>query len=558
MIEALPHVSLRMKHIFQRIGTHQIGRMLIAATEETGRDLLWVLQRYPMDITADAEALMRRLAAAFERRERQAEEIQLGNYTRQPCRTMALPPRDYQLQAAALANATGALLVADDLGLGKTATGITALVLEEGRFPALVVTLTHLVEQWRAEIERFVPGLRVFVPKVGTAHDLRAKVRQGRRKVHEGPLPDVVVLNYAKMHGWSEALAGWVQSAIFDEVQELRHPTSAKYAACRHIAGSVGMTVALSATPTYGYGEEWWSVMDCVRPGLLGTREEFLREWCTEIGDDKWKVKDPRALGSYLYGSGVAIRRRRADVRRELPPVQEVWHAIDCDATPLREVEASAMQLAHAILNAQGEDRKKLRQMSSDFVGALRQATGLAKALHVAAFVRMLVEQNGNVVLYGWHRSVYRVWESALGDLGIAWYTGSESGSAKHKEAQRFKSGEAKVLIMSLRSGAGLDGLQSVCNTVVIGELDWSPQVHAQAIGRLARDGQTDPVFAYFLWTDDGSDLTMRAVADDKHMQLVGVRDPLDSLVEEAEVDPDHVKRLAEAYLGRHKGAARS
>lgn len=252
VIEALPHVSLRMKHIFQRIGVHQIGRMQIAATEETGRDLLWVLQRYPMDITAEADASMRNLAAAFERRERQAEAIQLGHYTRQPCREMALPPRDYQLQAAALANATGSLLVADDLGLGKTATGITALVLEEGRFPAVVVTLTHLVEQWRAEIVRFVPGLRVFCPKVGTAHDLRAKVQQGRRKVHEGPLPDVVVLNYAKMHGWSEALVGWARSVIFDEVQELRHPRSAKYAACRHIAGLVDLTVALSATPTYG------------------------------------------------------------------------------------------------------------------------------------------------------------------------------------------------------------------------------------------------------------------------------------------------------------------
>lgn len=98
---------------------------------------------------------------------------------------------------------------------------------------------------------------------------------------------------------------------------------------------------------------------------------------------------------------------------------------------------------------------------------------------------------------------------------------------------------------------AGLDGLQHVSKTVVFGELDWSPQVHEQAIGRVARDGQTEPVFAYFLHTETGSDPTMRDVAEVKHMQLVGVRDPLSALVEEAELDPDHIKKLAQAYLDR-------
>src|SRR5579884_3848269 len=44
---------------------------------------------------------------------------------------------------------------------------------------------------------------------------------------------------------------------------------------------------------------------------------------------------------------------------------------------------------------------------------------------------------------------------------------------------------------MSLRSGAGLDGLQEDCTVGVFGELDWSPEQHRQCIGRLDRDGQT-------------------------------------------------------------------
>jgi hypothetical protein len=65
---------------------------------------------------------------------------------------------------------------------------------------------------------------------------------------------------------------------------------------------------------------------------------------------------------------------------------------------------------------------------------------------------------------------------------------------------------------MSLRSGAGLDGLQKRCSTMVFGELDWSPGVHHQCIGRLDREGQEQPVTAMFLVCDDGSDPPMMEV----------------------------------------------
>jgi hypothetical protein len=51
-------------------------------------------------------------------------------------------------------------------------------------------------------------------------------------------------------------------------------------------------------------------------------------------------------------------------------------------------------------------------------------------------------------------------------------FTGRESQAEKHEAKRAFCSGESKVLIMSLRAGAGLDGLQRVASIVVFGELD--------------------------------------------------------------------------------------
>jgi SNF2 family DNA or RNA helicase len=166
----------------------------------------------------------------------------------------------------------------------------------------------------------------------------------------------------------------------------------------------------------------------------------------------------------------------------------------------------------------------------------------------------MLVEQGEKVVLYAWHREVYGVLLERLKDLNPVLYTGSENTPAK-KEASRnaFVSGESKVIIISLRSGAGLDGLQFACRTVVFGELDWSPGVMEQNIGRVDRDGQPDPVFAYFLVADSGSDPVISGVLGLKREQVELVVDPSRPLVEKLQVDPGHVKKLAEAYLEKRR-----
>jgi len=109
--------------------------------------------------------------------------------------------------------------------------------------------------------------------------------------------------------------------------------------------------------------------------------------------------------------------------------------------------------------------------------------------LYVADFVRLLVESGEQVVLYGWHREVYHIWLDRMADLKPALFTGTESTSQKQEAKRRFLAKETPVLIMSLRAGAGVDGLQHVCKTVVYGELDWSPGVHEQGVGRVFRDG---------------------------------------------------------------------
>jgi SNF2 family DNA or RNA helicase len=377
----------------------------------------------------------------------------------------------------------------------------------------------------------------------------------------EPEFPDVLIINYHKLRTWAETLAGVVRSITFDEGQELRRSgskgePSAKYEAAMHVAKHCDFRWALTATPIYNYGIEFYNVLAVLRPDALGERAEFIREWCVSDGDaDKAEIKDPKAFGTYLRESGLMLRRTRKDVARELPAITRGEYHCDTDDNALAEAEDAAAELARIIL-AKDTAWSARGQATRDLDWRLRQATGVAKAAHVASFVKMLVESGEKVVLYGWHREVYALWLAQLRDLHPVMFTGSESPTQKEAAREAFVNGDAKVLIMSLRAGAGLDGLQYVCRTVVFGELDWSPGVHHQAEGRVFRDGQADPVSVYYLVSDSGSDPFLSETLGLKRGQIESVIDPDAELVTQLSSNAaDGIRRIAEKYLEKSRGA---
>lgn len=551
VIECERHVRNKLKRLFPAVHQFSTGPIEISNNPENCRDLLWFLERYPME-SADQAQLE---AGAQFHKSMEDKVAALLQASAPPAQfELAQPPRDYQRLAATLAITKGGLLVGDKVGLGKSVTAMCPMTMPE-HLPALVVTLPHLQIQWQEYLAKFAPQLKTHILKVGTPYDLLAKTR--RKKGDTSPvepprLPDVIICNYHKLHGWLEVLPGLVKYVVFDEIQELRRNESLKYVAAKQIADLAVLRMGLSATPIFNYGAEFFNVIDVLMPDALGTRDEFHREWLSNQS-----LVDPKAFGDYLRREGLMVVRTRKDVGRELPPVNRIVQPIDIDIHALDKVKGTAVDLAQIILKANQSFRNEKMQAAGEFNVLMRQATGVAKAPHVAEFVRMLLDTEEKVVLFGWHHEVYSIWQDALREFKPVMYTGMESMAQKEASKKAFIEGDSRVLIISLRAGAGLDGLQEVCRVAVIGELDWSPSVHEQNIGRLDRDPMSGimdslgPVFAYFLLANDGSDPVMADVLGLKRAQLDGVRHAGDSLVEEIQIDPNHMKLLAQAYLER-------
>ena len=553
VIEAQADVMLRLKRVFGKIGTHQHGKALLSDTVDCARDIEWFIERYPLDF-ASPETKERLTAQAGRHRERAAavEQILLQVASTRKFE-LAVPLREYQKPPIELVLASGSLLLCDEMGVGKTPVGIGLLAEAEAR-PALVVAPKAVQRQWQRQIQRFAPGLTTHILKQGTPYDLGKrrgkKPIDGQQTLPSIPtLPDVIITTSAKLVGWSEVLSGCVKTLVLDECQEFRNgDNTAKGAAVKHIRSRASYALGLTGTPIHGQGAEMYEVCDLIRPGCFGERDEFLNEWCGSGYAEK--VKDPKAFGAYLRAEGIMLRRTRADVDRELPGISRIFHDIDIDEKAIDDVESAATELAKVIL-ASGERFERMKA-SGELSYLLRQATGIGKAPHVSDFVRMIVEQDEKVVLSGWHRSVYDIWNERLAAYKPVMVTGSESEKQKDDAMQEFIHGNSRVIIISLRSAAGLDGLQYASKTVVHGELDWSPAVMEQFDTRVFRDGQKDPVFAYYLLSQDGSDPVVQQALRGKGEQLEGIRDPdAEFFAKLQNDDPARVRSLAEAFLNR-------
>jgi superfamily II DNA or RNA helicase len=557
-LKAEPYVLLMFKRLFEQV-KKQYATVSVKDTPEVCADLRWFMQRYDLLLTQSDWEYLHRQAEGHEQDISDWGALLAGAIDPRAF-TLALPPRDYQSLAADLAVRTRGMILGDELGLGKTIVGLCVASLRDAR-PALVCTLTHLPQQWEAEVKRFLPEAWVHVVKRMKPYDVTTPGVSGAFHVPKAdlsgrtPFPDVLIVPYSKLRGWSGFLARVCRSAIFDECQELRRDESQRYLAAEHVARQMNYVLGLSATPVFNYGIEMWNILNVIRPERLGDKDEFKREWCLRY-HDKGKVRDPQALGSYLRAQGLYLRRTREDVGRELPPLTIVAHNTPTDPKALDDIATVAGELARIIVNEDkaGRERGEQWRAAGQLDWKLRQATGIAKAPYVADFVRLLVESGERVLLYGWHHAVFDIWQSKMEDLEPAFYTGRESATQKAESARRFIAKETDVLVMSLRAGQGLDGLQHAdCRVVVVGELDWSPAIHRQGVGRIYRDGQAKKVSAYLMVAEDGADPIIAGVLGVKKQQAQGVLDP-EGVDITPLTDTDRVRKLAEAYLAREKG----
>ena len=445
--------------------------------------------------------------------------------------SLVLPPglradlRPYQregvawLQHLRAHGANGVL--ADDMGLGKTLQTIAHVLIEKtaGRLdrPALVVTLTSLVGNWRRELARFAPSLRVGVYHGSGRHDLDIAKH------------DVVITTYPLAARDRDTIAAEpLHLLVLDEAHAIKNAGAQASDAVRRFGAR--HRLCLTGTPIENHLGELWSLFDFLNPGLLGSKDEFAAMFRAPI-EDKGDAVRLAALRERVRP--FILRRTKDAVAPELPQKTQLVRAVEL-AGAQRELYEGIRVAAHADVRAHIRQRGlaastiaildallKLRQVCCDprlvACDAARGVTGSAKLDVLLELLASQLADGRRILVFSQFARMLGLISEALLARGVRHVALTGATTDRDKPIDAFQSGRADVFLISLKAGgAGLN--LTAADTVIHYDPWWNPAAQAQATDRAHRIGQTKPVFVHDLIVAGSVEERMLALQRRKRM----------------------------------------
>ena len=422
--------------------------------------------------------------------------------------------------------------LADDMGLGKTIQAI-ALLLHSRRLaekerethsgqsgdanrPALLICPTSVVANWRHEIERFAPSLRLLLHH-GSGR-LSGDEFQSALSQHDMVITSFGIarrdIDMLETQEWSDL--------ILDEAQNIKNPSAKQTQAIRRLTGNSRspiekaitppFRVALTGTPVENRLLELWSIMEFLNPGYLGKREHFRQQFVLPVEryNDEFAAADLRRMVQPFL-----LRRLKTDptIISDLPEKNEM--VVYCSLT--KEQEALYTQVIEETMarveKSEGVQRRglvlglllKLKQVTNHpahFLGEkgpLEERSGklsrltemLEEALAVGdrALVFTQFVEMGHLLR---HHLMENLGREAL------FLHGGTPASRREQMVRSFQedSNGAPIFVLSLRAG-GVGVNLTRANHVFHFDRWWNPAVENQATDRAFRIGQKRSVQVY-------------------------------------------------------------
>jgi superfamily II DNA or RNA helicase len=395
-------------------------------------------------------------------------------------------------------------VLADDMGLGKTLQAIAHLVTEKeaGRLdrPALVVTPTSLVGNWRRELAKFAPHLKVLVLHGPGRRPLYYKIDHA----------DVVLTTYPVLVRDEERLAQrHFHLVLLDEAQAIKNPRSQAHRAASALKAR--HRLCLSGTPIENSLSELWAMFEFLMPGFLGDSDWFAQRYVRAI---EREGNQERLAWLRAQVAPFILRRTKEEVAPELPPKTEIVRPVELRGAQ-RDLYESLRVAAHAEVRRAIAQKglgastitildalMKLRQVCCDPrllpSETAHQVAESAKYELLMELVAQQRERGRRILVFSQFASMLALIAAGLKRAAIPFVALTGATVDRQRPIDAFQNGRADVFLISLKAGGTGLNLTSA-DTVIHYDPWWNPAAQAQATDRAHRIGQTRPVFVYNL-----------------------------------------------------------
>ena len=394
--------------------------------------------------------------------------------------------RDYQVEGNKFLNTLSDFrfggILADEMGLGKTIQVITFLLSKQNK-KSIVIAPTALIYNWKNEIEKFAPTL-----KVGLAYK-DTKLRQNI--LEEVNKYDVILTTYGTLKNDIEKYEHIsFDFCIIDEAQYIKNPISTNSKVVKKINAKVRF--ALTGTPIENNLLELWSIFDFIMPGYLYDKSKFQSIF---INNHK---------NNSLLKSMVApfmLRRTKKQVLKELP--KKIEQKIFIELTQEhRKVYNAYIKVIKNKIKELNLDKitvfsylTKLRQLC--LVPNLMVKNYNGKSTKLLVTLNILEQsKDKKVLIFSQFTKVLKEIGSELekNNISYSYLDGSTKAQDRLKLVEEFNTTDKnKVFLISLKAGG--TGLNLTSASIVI-HFDpwWNPAVEDQASDRAHRIGQKESV----------------------------------------------------------------
>ena len=434
-----------------------------------------------------------------------------------------------------------AFLLADEPGLGKTAQSVLAASVAEA-YPLLAVVPNVVKMNWAREVERWTPHRRATVIS-GDGDDIDA-------------FADVFIVNYEVLDrhlSWLGDLG--LRGMVVDEAHFIKNLTSQRSQNVLALAGRLReqvrdpLLLALTGTPLINDVEDF----DAIWRFLGWTNGEkpgpVLMERLDATGltpADKAFYPEARAA---VISLGI-VRRKKKDVAADLPDKLIADLPVELDDEYGRSIRQAERELGQRLADryrrivaargdrslsergAPGEidddivrlvahnelEESKAAGTGSENVFTMVRRIGQAKAQLSADYAAQLQRSVGKVVFFAKHIDVMDAAEAHFAASGIRTISirGDQTTPARQQAIDAFNNDpEVGIAVCSLTAaGVGLN-MQAASN-VVLAELSWTAAEQTQAIDRVHRIGQDEPVTAWRIIAAHTIDTKIAELIDSK------------------------------------------
>ena len=372
-------------------------------------------------------------------------------------------------------------ILADEMGLGKTIQTIAFLLSNKDK-KSIVITPTALIYNWKNELEKFAPTL-----KVGLLHASKSE----REKILDNiDNYDVLLTTYTTYKNDMDKYKNInFDYCIIDEAQNIKNPDAIITKAIKNVNAKVKF--ALTGTPIENNLMELWSIFDFIMPGYLYNKSKFKSIF---VNNDKNIIELKNLIKPFI------LRRTKKEVITELPDKIEQKIIIDLEKEHKRAYKGYVNLITRKIKENNQDNitvfsyLTKLRQLCLSPELMVKNYQGKNSKLDV--LINIINDSSDEKILvFSQFTKVLEVIGKRLNEENIlySYLDGKTSAKDRVKLVEEFNTNNNKVFLISLKAGGTGLNLTSA-NIVVHFDPWWNPAVEDQASDRAHRIGQKNVV----------------------------------------------------------------